>query len=118
METQEKTSIKESAEDLLKHVGDYLDTLYKKLTLTATEKAVKAGASMISSLFVVVLGFFALFFAGLGLGWLVGNWINDRAAGFFIVAGVYLVLLLIIAMAGKKTVIPYLRNLLTRKIYD
>ena len=43
METQEKTTIKESAEDLLKHAGDYIDTLYKKLTLTATEKAVKAG---------------------------------------------------------------------------
>ena len=118
METQEKTTIKESAEDLLKHTGDYLDTLYKKVSLTATEKVVKAGASMISSLFVVVLGFFALFFAGLGLGWLLGNWINDRAAGFFIVAGVYLVLLLVIVLAGKKTVIPYLRNLLTRKIYD
>jgi hypothetical protein len=115
---EEKTTLKESAEDLVQHAGEYLDTLYKKTAITLTEKGVKIGASVISGAIAFILGFFVLFFAGLGLGWWVGNLVNSRAGGFFIIAGFYAVLIMIVILAGKKTIIPLLRNMLIRRIYD
>lgn len=120
METQpvnEKETWKDSAEDLVQHAGEYLETLYKKSVLQVTQKSVNAGASFISVLLTCIIGLFVLLFAGLGLGWWIGDLVKSRAGGFFIMAGFYLVVLVII-LASKKPIIASLRNRIIRKIYD
>jgi hypothetical protein len=120
METQtviEKETLKETADDLVQHAGEYLETFYKKSLLQVTQKGVNAGAMIISIVLAGILGFFVLFFAGLGLGWWIGDLVNSRTGGFLIIAGFYL-LLLVIIMASKRSIISSLRNRIIRKIYD
>jgi len=120
METQpinEKETLKDSAEDLVQHAGEYLETFYKKSVLQVTQKSVNAGASLISTLVTCIIGFFVLLFTGLGLGWWIGDLVNSRAGGFFIMAAFY-ILLLVIILASKKQIIASLRNRIIRNIYD
>ena len=114
---QEKETLKETAEQLFRHTGDYLETLYKKVLLELTQKGVNAGAIIINSLTAVLLGFFVLFFLGFGLAWWMGDLVNSRAGGFFIVGGFFLLLMMII-MASGRSIISSIRNRLIKKIYD
>ena len=120
METQpvnEKETWKDSAEDLVQHAGEYLETLYKKSVLQVTQKSVNAGASLFSVLLSAIIGFFVLLFGSIGLALWSGNLVHSRTGGFLIIAAFYLVLLVII-LASKKQIIASLRNRIIRKIYD
>lgn len=120
METQpvdQKETLKDSAEDLVQHAGEYLETLYKKAILQVTQKSVNAGASFISVFLSAIIGFFVLLFGSIGLALWIGNLVNSRTGGFLIIAAFYLVLLVII-VASKKQIIASLRNRIIRMIYD
>ena len=64
------------------------------------------------------LGLFFLFFASLAFGWWLGDLVNSRAGGFLIAAALFLVILLVIVLRGKKTILPMLRDIIVRKFYD
>jgi ABC-type multidrug transport system fused ATPase/permease subunit len=113
----EKETVKDTAEDLIKHAGDYIETLYKKTVLQLTQKVVNTGASLISGVLAVVVAVFAFFFLNVALAWWIGAALNSPALGFLIVGAVYL-LLFIILLSAKKSFVKGLRNMLIRKIYD
>jgi len=120
METQpvnEKETLKDSAEDLVQHAGEYLETLYKKSILQVTQKGVNAGASFATVFLTAIIGFFVLLFGSIGLALWIGNLVNSRTGGFLIMAAFYLVLLVII-LASKKQIVSSIRNSIIRKIYD
>ena len=54
----------------------------------------------------------------IGIAWWLGNAINSRPGGFFIVAAFYLVIMIVIIAMRKKVIFPFLRNIITRKIYE
>lgn len=114
----EVDDIKEKAKDLTGNIADYAETFYKLSVLKVTKKATDVGSSALTGLAVAVFGLFIIFFGGLGLGWWLGDLLENRAAGFFIVAGFFLLVLLIIIGLRKSIVFPYFRNLLIRKFYD
>jgi hypothetical protein len=64
-----------------------------------------------------VLAVFVLLFAGLGAAWWLGEAMNNVKAGFFIVCGFYLLVVLTLALTANKMIIPGLRNILIRKMY-
>jgi hypothetical protein len=114
-QTQEK---KEDAKDLVEHIGDFLETYYQLLTINLAQKGINIASAIIN---VVVLCFLCLFTLGLlslGLAWWLGNVIESRAGGFFIMGGIYLLIMLAIIVMRKKVIFPFLRNLITRKIYE
>jgi len=55
---------------------------------------------------------------GFGLAWWLGDVINSRAGGFFIVAAFYLVVMIAMIIMRKRLIFPLLRNIITRKIYE
>src|SRR5690606_20599711 len=65
-----------------------------------------------------ILGFFFLFFAGLALGWWLGNLVNNRAIGFLLAAAFFLIILLIVGYLREKKIMPMIRNLIIQKMYD
>jgi len=115
METEE---LKEKAEDLTSHVSDYLDTLYRLTLLKATQKATNLASTIVATIAVCTLGLFALFFASLATAWWLGDIVQSRIGGFFIMAGFYLLLMIIIIALRRKIVFPYIRNLILGKIYE
>jgi len=110
--------IKEDAKDLVGHVGDFLETYYQLLTIKLAQKVVDVTSSLINSVILAFLALLFISFVGLGLAWWLGNVVDNRAAGFFITAGIYLVIMLLLIVMRKKLIFPFLRNFLTRKIYD
>jgi hypothetical protein len=110
--------IKEKADELLEHATDYVETYYKLGMLKLTEKSSAAGSSIIGTLLVLVLGFFFLLFLGMGLSWWIADMINSVMGGYFIVAGIYLLIILCVIFMRKKIIDPFFRNFIVRKIYE
>jgi hypothetical protein len=110
--------LKERADELFEHAGDYVETYYKLGLLKVTEKSTAAGSAIIASLLMAVLSIFFILFIGLGLAWWIGGMLDSMIAGYFIVAGVYLIIIICVGMMRKKIIDPFLRNFLVRKIYE
>ncbi len=90
------------------YVGDRL-TLVK---LQMVEKLSVTAAAIISGVLLLVFGLFLLTFISITLGFLFSKWLDSYAAGFGIVAGIYLLLVLLVAFFGKQL----FGNAITQKI--
>lgn len=110
--------IKEKADDLLNHAGDYADSFIKLNVLRAAKKVTNLGAGLVSAVSAMVMGMLVLIFGGFALGWWLGDITENRALGFLLVAVFYLLLLGLIAAFRRKLIFPYVRNMLIRKIYE
>jgi uncharacterized membrane protein YqjE len=113
MEENKKTS-----EKLVGALTDWVETYRNLLGVKVVEHtSLGASISFLSVLTMLVI-VFILLFLGLGAAWWIGERLDNMKAGFFIVGGVYgAVLILILAMA-KKVLIPGIRNLIIKKIYE
>ncbi len=110
--------IKSGASDLKGHVRDYVQTY----TQLAKAKATKTAGTAVSGIVIGVLSFFFafffLFFLGFALGWWFGDLVNSRIGGFFIAAGVFALLVVALLALRKKVIVPMIRNLIIRKVYE
>jgi hypothetical protein len=111
-------NIKDKAEELTDDIGDYIETYYKLKVLQLTDKAANAASVSLTSVMVFVLAFFFLLFLGIGLGWWIGERLQNMVAGFCIIAGVYALLIVIVLIIRKNLILPYIRNILIRKAYE
>lgn len=118
---QEKTQtsgIREETKDLSEHIGDFLETYYQLLTINIAQKGINIATAIINAVVLAFLCLMIISFTGVGLAWWLGNIINSRAGGFFLMAGIYLVAVVVLILMRKKLIFPFLRNLITRKIYE
>jgi len=118
---EEKTkteNIKESADGLVDHVTDFLETYYQYIAINVAQKCINLASGAINFVVVIFLCLLIVSFAGFGLAWWLGDVINSRAGGFFIVAAFYLVIMIVMIVMRKKVIFPFLRNIITRKIYE
>src|SRR5947209_2100691 len=110
--------LKSKAANLKDHVQEYVHTY----TQLAKAKAVKGASSAASGVVVGVSAFlftfFFLFFVAFGLGWWFGNLVNSRAGGFFMVAGLFLLLTILLFALRKKVIVPMIRNAIISKVYE
>lgn len=106
------------AENLTKSVGDYFDTYYKLTVVKAADKATGITASGLAGVAIIFLGIFVLFFTGLALGVWFGRLLENEVAGYLLVAGIFLLLIIILIALRKRIVFPFIRNLIVRKFYE
>lgn len=66
----------------------------------------------------LVLATVALLFIGLGFAWWMGEHFGNMKVGFFIMAGLYTFFLTIILLISRKTLLPYIRNHVIKKMYE
>ena len=113
MEEQEKPS-----EKLLATAGKMIETYRDLVSLTVVEK-LSLGVSL-SAIGIVALVFLSLvmLFAGLGAAWWIGESMNNMKAGFFITGSAFLLLLLIAMLSAKKSLMPMIRDIVIKKIYE
>ena len=110
--------IKEESKDLAEHITDFLETYYQLLTINVAQKSINITSSLIHAVILAFLCLLIASFIGLGLAWWLGNLINSRAGGFFITAGIFLIVMIVLIVMRKKVIFPFLRNFITRKIYE
>lgn len=120
MEEDFKTreDLKTKVNRLKDHVGDYVKTYAEIGKAKAVRGISTATAGIVIGITAFFLGFFFLFFIGFGLGWWLGEVFDNRAAGFFAVAGLFLLLCILLFALRRKVIVPLIRNLLISKIYE
>jgi len=105
-------------ESLVDAVGDLLGT-YQNLTKIRIVEYTSLGASIsIFGLLTLVVTVLILLFTGLGAAWWIGDSMQNMKAGFFIVGGFYAFLLLLGVLLANSVILPNLRNIIIRKMYE
>lgn len=113
MEDEKKTS-----EKLVEAVGEWIETYRNLITIRIVERSSKSASVSILGLLAMIVIVFILFFIGLGSAWWVGETLENMKAGFFIVGGIFGAVLLILLLMAKKILIPGIRNLIIKKMYE
>lgn len=98
--------------------GDLIEAYRNLLTIKIVEKASLGASFSIVGLFSLISISLILLFAGLGSAWWVGEQMENMIAGFFIVVGVYAVILACVLLATKKVIVPKIRNFIIKKMYE
>ena len=109
---------KRNSEKLVGAMGEWVET-YKDLIKIRIVEHTSLGASVsVWGILAMLIVVFILLFSGLGAAWWMGEKLDNMKAGFFIVGGVYVIILIIVLVLAKKVLIPGLRNLLIKNIYE
>ncbi|AYB29846.1 hypothetical protein [Chryseolinea soli] len=109
---------KKSAEKIVEAAADLVETYRNLITVRVVEQtSLGASVSIVGILLLLVAGFILLFM-GVGLAWWAGETLDNMKAGFFIVGGFYAVVLLVLLLTARKVILPNIRNLLIKKIYE
>lgn len=109
---------KTTAEHLTDDVSEYIETYLKLGVVNATQKATGVATVTLTATLLSVFCLFVLFFAGLGIAiWLGESWGNLKA-GYFTVAGFYVLCALVFVALRKKLIFPYVRDQIIKKVYE
>jgi len=110
--------LKNTAEEIVDHTGDLIDTYYRLFVVNATDKGSKIASVGLTAIVMGVLSFTALLFAGIGLAIWIGDSMQNMKAGFFLAAAGFMLLLCLFAAIRKKVLSPIIRNTIIRKLYE
>ena len=110
--------LKTKATTLSNHVEEIVDTWYQLARVNMAQTGSRALSRAI--IFFILGGLFLciLILLGIGLALFAGKLMHNAAAGYFTVALLYIVLLIIVYLLRKKIVFPIIRDIIVRKIYD
>jgi len=114
----EAQNLKEDAKDILNHAGDYAETFYKLNLLRLTKKVSDVASVVVNSVLIFFISLCILLFISFAGAWWLGDIVQNRALGFLIIAGFYLLIILVLVLMRKKVISPFIRNTLIRKIYE
>lgn len=111
-------NLKTSTQQLKDHVGEYVNT-YIQITKAKATQGVSAAASGVTiGIAAMFFGLFFLFFLFCGIALWIGALIGNRQAGFFIVAGFFALLIVLIFALRKKVIVPLIQNAIISKVYE
>lgn len=107
----------DASDNLADNVVDFLETYYKLTLVNITDKASGVAASVVAFMAIFIIGIFVILFIGLGLGTWLGQLLNSAIAGYFLVAGLFLLFMFMIWLFRKKLTVGF-RNFIIRKVYE
>ncbi len=111
-------TIKSKLEEFVTHSTELGETAYKLAKINAIRKTANISATLIYSIIAATLFTFALLFTSVAAAWWLGDILHSRALGFVVIAGFYIILLLIIVLLKGKSILPFFRNKIVSKIYE
>jgi F0F1-type ATP synthase assembly protein I len=104
-------------EETVDSIKDYLNTRYELATLKAADKAshmVSNTASFIPIMFITVL---TVLMVSVGLGLYLDQLMESEFLGFFVLAGCYLIIGLILLAIRKNSIARPLRNKIIKELF-
>lgn len=107
-----------SIEELFFKLKDYGETTLDLLKLKAINKILRVSSTIILSVFSLVLLFLILICVSIGLSLLIGVWLGHAYWGFFIMAGFYVIIWLILFLSKKKLLDEPVKNRLVKEILN
>ena len=106
------------SEDFVSLIKEYISTKVELTRLTAIDKLTVLIASLITDAFIVIAILLTFLFASLTLALFLGELLNSYAAGFGIIALLYLALALIANSTKEKYITKFLQDFMIRKIFN
>jgi apolipoprotein N-acyltransferase len=113
-----KEDLKTKAAHLKSSVTDYARSYTALMKARATRGASNAAAGTVIGVLSLVFGVFFLMFLFTALGFWLGDVLDSRAGGFFCVAGFFALLIALLFGLRRKVIVPMIRNLIIRKVYE
>jgi hypothetical protein len=110
--------LKNKTENLTDHLTEYVETYFALNVLKATDKAAGVASESLTVVLVAVFGFFFLLLINIGVGYWIGQKLENMLAGFAIIAGFYGLLMILIIALRKSVLTPFLRNLIIKSAYE
>lgn len=110
--------LKSKIEGLTDHFKDLADTYYKLSLIKVTQKATNITSGILAGITTLFLFVITLFFLGMGLAWWLGNLLNSMPAGFFIVGGFFILVMIAVILLRRKIVFPFLKKAILKKLYE
>lgn len=114
----EEEQEKNKSEKWIDGAENLIETYRDLITIRIVGHASLGASFGILGIITLLIILCIMLFLGLGAAWWVGEAMNNRIAGFFIVGGAYLVLLTTLLLMARKIIIPAIRNIIIKNIYD
>src|ERR1700744_274742 len=91
-----------SVEKLTKNFKAYANTRYELITLHVAQKTATIGSQSIAIILIAIFGSMFLLFINIAAAFYISALLNNNFTGFFIVAGFYLLLTIVLILCRKK----------------
>lgn len=108
---------KDTSNNLADQAIELLETYYQLTLVNITDKVSGVASSVVTFIAVFIIGIFVILFIGLALGTWLGQLLNSAIAGYFVTAGLFLIIMLLIWALRKKLMSGF-RNFIIRKVYE
>ena len=109
---------REEQDGIIDAVGDMVETYSCLIKVRMVESAAIGGSVSVVGVLLFIVSIFVLLFTGLGAAWWIGDAMENMKAGFFIVGGFYLLIMVTVLLTAGTLILPWLRNLIVRKFYE
>ncbi|MGN6492760.1 MAG: hypothetical protein ACTHLE_12235 [Agriterribacter sp.] len=102
---------------LVHDTGKYIEAKTELWKLKAADKTTEVASSVASHLVIVIIGLLVIISLNTGVALLLGKWLGEMYYGFFIVAGFY-VLLGLIVYANRTTLMktPFYNSIINKML--
>ena len=108
----------ERQDSVVDAASDLIETYRDLVTVRIVEHTSMGASISIVGIITLLIIVFVLAFSGLGAAWWIGDAMNNMKAGFFIVGGFYSLILIAVLATAKSVIIPNVRNMIIKKIYE
>lgn len=109
---------KNTTEKWVDDVGNLVETYRDLTTIRIVEHTSLVASLSVLGILSLIFILCILLFVGLGSAWWLGEVMGNRTGGFFIVGGVYLILLGTLLATAKRFLVPAIRNQIIKKVYE
>ena len=111
--------IKERAVDVFDYATEYLEARWNLGVLNASEKTATTLSSVVAGVIVGIFGIIVLLFLSLGVAWMIGEKMENHAAGFFLVGIFYAVVGgILYSIRDKFIKVPFVNSVIKSLYYE
>ncbi len=105
-------------ETFTRNIMEYLDTRWEIIQLNITERGLSVVTTLASGLLVTIFGSIILVLASIGTAIWIGQHLENPAIGFFIMAGVFIVMLTLVLVFARNYIRTYITDTVLESIKD
>lgn len=107
---------KELIEDLFEKVEEYAKTNVELIKLKATDKVADIVGSLVAKIAIVILAFFFILMINIAIAFWIGNAMGKTHYGFFVVAGFYALITIVLFIFQDKFIKSPINNSIIEQV--
>lgn len=107
-----------SVEDLFEKLKDYIDTRVDLFKLKSIDKVSRFFSGLVAALVLLIVAQLVLVCITIALALLLGAWLGNTYLGFFVIAGIYIIIGLILYSSRDRFLRKPISNKLLKELLD